>query len=475
MSKKAKIGIISLGHYVYFEQFEGLEEELKKKTGQFISFIDEEKCEVYDAGYVDTPEKSFSAVKDLKREDVDLLFVLLSTYVPSSVAMPFARYLDVPQILVGIQPLAHLDYANTTTFMQLANDDICAMPEIAGVYRRLGREIPKCIVASSVQEDYIRKEVNEWVDAANAMAAFKYATIGYLGHTYEGMYDMHTDPNAIARAFGSHVKMLEMCELVNLVDGVDDKETNDKIDKIKSIFQICDPSHDPITDYVQDKDLEIAAKVACALDKLVENNNLTALAYYYKGEKNRYEEIAANLIIGNTLLTSAGIPLAGEADVKTAAAMLIMNRIGGGGSFAEIHPFDTESDVVLIGHDGPHNIEIASRKPYLRKLKKYHGKAGSGIGVEFSIKSGDLTMLGLTVDREGKIEMIAAKGTSIAGEIPQTGNTNTRVSFHCPVNEFLERWCEAGPTHHIALGCGDKIETLKKFATLSGIRLVIVS
>ena len=29
----------------------------------------------------------------------------------------------------------------------------------------------------------------------------------------------------------------------------------EKIEKIKSIFQICDPSHDPITDYVKDADI----------------------------------------------------------------------------------------------------------------------------------------------------------------------------------------------------------------------------
>ena len=472
--KKAKIGVITLSHCVYFTQFEGLEEELRKKTGEFIQFFQGNSCEVFDAGFVDTPQKSFQAVQEIKKQDIDMLFVLLSTYVPSSVCMPFARYISVPHVLVAIQPLDHLDYAHTTTFMQLVNDDVCAMPEITGVYRRLGREIPKCIVASASQRDYLQKEVNEWIEAANALAAFKYATIGYLGHTYEGMYDMHTDPTAFARTFGSHVKMLEMCELADLADKVEKAEVEEKIGVIKNTFEICNPSHDPITDFVQDSDLELAAKVACALDKMVENNCLTALAYYYKGEKNRYEELGANLIIGNTLLTSAGIPLAGEADLKTAAAMLIMNRIGAGGSFAEIHPFDTESDVVLIGHDGPHNIEIASRKPYLRKLKKYHGKAGSGIGVEFSIKPGDLTMLGLTLDGDGQFRMVAAKGVSIEGEIPQTGNTNTRVSFACPVHKFLERWCEAGPTHHIALGVGNKIQTLKKFAILSGIRLTIV-
>jgi L-arabinose isomerase len=313
------------------------------------------------------------------------------------------------------------------------------------------------------------------VDAACAMAAFKYATLGYLGHTYEGMYDMHTDPNAIAGALGAHVKMLEMCELVKLTDTVSEDEIAEKIGRIRDTFEICAPSHDPITDYVQDADLEISARVACALDKLVEKNDLSGLAYYYKGEGNRYEEVAANMIIGNTILTSSGLPLAGEADLKTLCAMPIMNRIGAGGSFAEIHPFDTESEVVLIGHDGPHNIEIASRKPYLRKLKKFHGKAGSGIGVEFSIKSGPLTLLGFSVDGGGKLVMVAAKGTSMEGDIPQTGNTNTRVSFGCPVNEFLERWCEAGPTHHVALGCGDKIATLKKFSIISGIALTVVS
>lgn len=473
--EKAKICVIGLGHYIYFEQFSGLREELMAKCDDFIKYIDQEVCEVVNCGYIDCVDDAFSAVQRIKREDADLLFVLLSTYVPSAVAAPFARYLDIPQVLLGIQPLSHLDYSHTTTYMQLANDDVCAMPEIAGVYERLGKQTPPCIVASSVQTDYIRREVSEWVAAARAKAAFKYATIGYLGHTYEGMYDMHSDPTAYTAAFGAHVKMLEMCELIALCDGVTDSEIKEKIKEITDIFQICEPSVDPLTDYVRESDLELSARVAVALDKLVLRHKLTALAYYYRGEYGtKYESIAANLIIGNTLLTSGGTPLAGEADLKTAAAMLIMKNIGGGGSFAEIHPFDTDSDVVLIGHDGPHNTAIAEGRPRLRKLKKYHGKPGSGIGVEFSLKSGPITCLSINTDRNGKFRMIAAEGESLPGEIPQTGNTNTRVYFGEGVNEFLQRWCEAGPTHHLALGIGHRISILKKFSKISGIELTIV-
>ncbi|MBE6590846.1 MAG: arabinose isomerase [Ruminococcaceae bacterium] len=473
--KKAKIAIVSLGHYVYFEQFSGLREELMQKSEEFRSYTDPEVCDLIDIGYIDCAEAAFDAVKALKKEDADLLFLLLSTYVPSAVAAPFARYLDIPQVLVAIQPLEHLDYSHTTTYMQLCNDDVCAMPEVAGVYERLGKGIPPCIVASSSQGERIKKQVSEWVSAASAMAGFKYETFGYLGHSYEGMYDMHTDPTAFTAAFGAHVKMLEMCELARLSDSVTDEEIGEQIKEFIDTFEICDPSIDPLTDYVKKEDLAYSARQAVALKKMVRNNKLTALAYYYKSEPgNPYEQLAANLIIGNTLLTSSGIPLAGEADLKTAAAMLIMKNIGGGGSFAEIHPFDVCDDVVLIGHDGPHNIAIAEGKPRLRKLKKYHGKSGSGIGVEFSLKAGPVTLLSINVDRNGRFRMIAAEGTSIAGDIPQTGNTNTRVSFGSDVCGFLSRWCEAGPTHHLALGVGHHIDTLRKFARISGIELIEV-
>lgn len=470
---KAKIAIVSLGHSVYFGQFAGLREELMMKSEQLRSLLEAERCDVVDVGYAACVEDSFEAVRRLKKEDADLLFVILSTYVPSAVCAPFARYLDIPQVLVAIQPLEHLDYSHTTTYMQLCNDDVCAMPEITGVYERLGRSIPPCIVASSSQSDRIKKQVSEWVAAASVMAGFKYETFGYLGHTYEGMYDMHTDPTAFTAAFGSHVKMLEMCELARLSEAVTAEEIAEQIKEIVGTFEICDPSVDPLTDYVRNEDLEYSARQAVALKRLVSNNKLTALAYYYKSEPNNpYEQLAANLIIGNTLLTSSGIPLAGEADLKTAAAMLIMKNLGGGGSFAEIHPFDVCDDVVLVGHDGPHNIAIANGKPRLRKLKKYHGKSGSGIGVEFSLKAGPITMLSINVDRNGKFRMIAAEGTSIAGEIPQTGNTNTRVSFGCDVCDFLARWSEAGPTHHLALGIGHHISALRKFSKISGIQLI---
>ncbi|WP_372635492.1 arabinose isomerase [Cohnella sp.] len=473
--KKARVGVITVGHEPYWGQFEGLKEELEGYGRQFEDLLAGNDVEIVSGGFVDNVDKSFAAAAYLKSRDVDFLFCNLSTYVTSSSAATAILNLNVPTVLVALQPLKRLDYRNTTTYMQLANDNICSLPEIGGVLVRAGKPAAGMIVGTLRDDPRAVAELRAWCQAANARRAFRHAKIGYLGHTYEGMYDMNSDPTAFTAAFGSHVQMLEMCDLAKRVNGATSGEVKDKIDEIQSVFKIADPFIDPVTRPIKQEDLEWSAKVAVGLDKLVSEFGLTGLAYYYKGlDNNEYERIGSNMVLGNSLLTGKGIPLAGEADLKTCAAMLILDRLDAGGSFAELHPCDFVDNVVLVGHDGPHNIKIANRRPIIRGLDLFHGKAGSGIGVEFSIQTGPVTLLGISQTADGRFKMIATEGLSIPGEIPQTGNTNTRCSFDRPVAEFIEQWCSAGPTHHFALGVGHVNAKLKNVAKVLGIELEIV-
>jgi L-arabinose isomerase len=473
--KKARVGVITVGHEPYWGQFPGLRDELEGNGRQFEGLLRQQDVEVVSGGFVDNVDKSYVAAAYLKSQDIDFLFVNLSTYVTSSSAATAIVNLSLPTVLVALQPLSRLDYQKTTTYMQLANDNICSLPEIAGVLVRAGKPAAGMIVGTLNDDPRVVIQLKEWCQVANARSAFKYARIGYLGHTYEGMYDMNSDPTAFTLAFGSHVQMLEMCDLAKLVNGVTPKEIAEKVEEINSIFKIADPFIDPITRVVKQEDLDWAAKVAVGLDKLVVENGLTGLAYYYRGlDNNEYERIAANMVLGNSLLTGKGFPLAGEADLKTCAAMLIMDRLGAGGSFAELHPCDFNDDIVLVGHDGPHNIKISDGQPIIRGLDVFHGKSGSGIGVEFSIQTGPVTLLSISQTTNGKFKLIATEGQSIKGPIPQTGNTNTRCHFGCSVAEFVEKWCSAGPTHHFALGIGHVGSQIRKMAQVLDIELQIV-
>ena len=195
--------------------------------------------------------------------------------------------------------------------------------------------------------------------------------------------------------------------------------------------------------------------MAVALERFVDEYELDGLAYYYEGEpESPMRQLVTNLIVGNSLLTAAGFPMCGESDLKTCVAMLIEDRLDIGGSFAEFHPIDFKEGFVLVGHDGPHHLNIADGKPALRSLTKYHGKPGSGASVEFRIKEGPITMLGIGVAKSGKFKFVIAEGESARGPIPPTGNTNTRGFFEPDIKTFLKRWVAEGPTHHFALGIG---------------------
>ena len=242
------------------------------------------------------------------------------------------------------------------------------------------------------------------------------------------------------------------------------------------MFDTPDPKSDPITRKLTDEDLHVAAKVSVALDKFVDAKKLDGLAYYYEAEEgSEMRQMVTNFIVGNSLLTAAGFPMCGESDLKTCVAMLIMDRMDIGGSFAEFHPVDFIRDSVLVGHDGPHHINIADKRPVLRSLIKYHGKPGSGAGVEFSIKEGPITMLSIGLKADGKFKFVVAEGQSLKMPIPPTGNTNTHGRFKPDVRTFLLNWVAAGPTHHFALGIGRRAETIKKIANVLHIECAIVA
>src|SRR5207244_7360894 len=106
---------------------------------------------------------------------------------------------------------------------------------------------------------------------------------------------------------------------------------------------------------VTEEGLTWGARVAAGMDRLVEAYRLDALAYYYRG-RGAFEKLGAGLILGGSRLTARGIPCSGEGDLKNAVAMLLLDRLGAGGSYTEFYAMDLAEGFVLMGHDGPGHI-----------------------------------------------------------------------------------------------------------------------
>ena len=468
-----KIGLFGIGLDTYWSQFEGLLDHLQQYQEIIKNKISAFGPEVLDAGMVDNPRKAREAADLLKKNDVEIVFLYVSTYALSSTVLPVAQQIKVPLIILNLQPVPQLDYSafnalgdrGLMTGVWLEHCQACSVPEIASVFNRSG--IRYDIVTGYLDDPQAWKEIGEWCDAARVSRAMRENRMGILGHYYGGMLDVYTDLTLQSATFGTHFEMVEMCELHKYREMVTKEETILKIAEFNRIFEVVPDC--------EDSEMERAARTSVALDTLVELRKLTSLAYYYEGESgNDYEDIVTSIIPGNTLLTGKNIPVAGECEVKNAHAMKIMAEFGAGGSFSEFYLMDFKDDVVMLGHDGPAHFVIAEGRVKLVPLPVFHGKPGKGLSIQMTVKNGPVTLLSVVEGKEG-VFLLVAEGESVPGPVLQIGNTNSRYQFALGVKAFMEAWSKQGPAHHCAIGTGHTASKIEKLGKILGMAVVRIA
>ncbi|MBC7759954.1 MAG: arabinose isomerase [Phormidesmis sp. FL-bin-119] len=469
-----KIGLFGIGLDTYWPQFAGLKERLEGYLNVVEQKLSEIHPSVVNAGLVDTADKAFQAGRMFKTEDVDLIFLYVTTYALSSTVLPVVQRAKVPVIILNLSPEAAIDYASFNAMTDrtkmtgewLAFCSACPVPEIANVFNRVGIKFHQ-ITGVLHGDPECWNEITEWVQAAKVANIMAYNRLGCMGHYYSGMLDIYTDLTQQYAHFGGHIELIEVEELASLRKGVSTQEVTDRI---KLFYKIFDVQED-----CSAEELKKAAITSVALERLVEQYKLGSMAYYYKGTGNiENEEAISSIILGNSLLTAQGVPVAGEYEIKNVQAMKIMDSFGAGGSFTEYYAMDFKDDVVLMGHDGPGHIAIAQGKTKVRPLYVYHGKVGSGLSVEMSVKNGSVTLLSVVEKIGGKLMLLVAEGESVQGSILEIGNTNSRYKFPIGARNFINKWNAQGPAHHCAVGVGHIYSKIEKLGQLLNIEVMQV-
>jgi L-arabinose isomerase len=460
-----RVGLCGIGLDAYWPQFAGLRTRLEGYVRQVGQRLEQAGTVVEHLGLVDTPQRGRDAGHACRKADVDLLVIYVTTYALSSTVLPMVQRARVPVIVLNLQPEAAIDYAafnglsdvTAMTGEWLAYCSACPVPEIANVLSRAGIAFNQ--VTGVLSDEATWTEIEEWIEAAQVRKALAENRLGLLGHYYNGMLDIMTDVTQVAITFGSHIEHLEVDELSGLRGSVSAGEIAHRVDDFKSHFDVQ-------PDCAQEE-LERAARTSVALDRFAELHDLQSLAYYYMGSGvPANEDTMSSIILGTSLLTARGIPVAGEYEVKNVLAMKIFDCLGAGGSFTEYYATDFKADHVLMGHDGPGHLAIAESKTKVRPLKVYHGKVGRGLSVEMSVKHGPVTLLSVVEDSSHGFKLLVAQGDCVAGEILKIGNTNSHYRFPIGAKGFVEAWNANGPAHHCAIGVGHLSGKLRKLAQL---------
>jgi L-arabinose isomerase len=469
-----RVGLLGVGLEAYWNQFKGLEERLRGYLHTVEERLRGPGRDMINFGLVDGPARALAVGHEARKQDIDLLVIYVTTYALSSTILPVVRRARVPVLVLNLQPSAVLDYAafnalpdrTAMTGEWLAYCSACPMPEIANVFARCG--IPFHQVNGALEDDEpCWREIDEWMDAAGVVHTLSHTCLGLMGHYYGGMLDIATDLVAVCNVFGVLIEQLEVDELSRLRAEASEAAVRQQSTVIRETFEV----QEDCSDY----ELERSAKTSAALEQMAAKYSLGAMAYYYKGSGSELnEETMSSIILGTSLLTGRGVPVAGEYEVKNALAMKIFDSLGAGGSFTEYYTVDFADDVILMGHDGPGHPGIAEGKTKVRPLQVYHGKAGKGLSVEMSVRVGPVTLLSVVECKRRGFKLLVAEGRTEEGPILRNGNTNSRYRFPIGARAFMERWNGHAPAHHCAVGVGHLASKLEKLGALLEIDVVRV-
>jgi L-arabinose isomerase len=458
--RKTRIGLVAGGLGTYWPQFPHLLPQLQESARYVSERFHEMDAEVTDAGFISDAKEGAEAAEKLRQADCDLIVLFLTTYLTSSMILPIAQRANTPVLVIDLQPSPKMDHATFDTGAWLAYCAQCPVPEAGNLFRRAG--IPFRSVTGWLRQESAWARISQWITAAKIRGALRTARHGLMGHLYPGMLDVSTDLTLLPTTFGSHVEVLEFDDLRERVATVTDAEVAERMDLTRKIFVLDDS--------VAEEDFAWGARVSVGLDRLADDFELDTLAYYHRGlAGEQHERLGAGMILGASLLTARGIPASGEYELRTTVAQLATEVAGAGGSFTEIQALNFDDGVVEMGHDGPAHLAVSAKQPLLRGLGVFHGKRGWGVSVEFDVRHGPVTLLGLGQDRDGSLSFVAAEGEVVDGPLLAIGNTTSRVAFGRDPGEWVDDWSASGVGHHWSLSLGHRTADYRAAASLLGI------
>ena len=469
VNTKAKVGVFSIALGAYLPQFPQLVPEFNAQYDAFKKTLPD-TVEIIDGGLVTTKEQAMAAGDKFRSADVDLVFLQMLTYATSYNVLPAIRDLDVPVVVVNVQKKLAPDYENTDIATWLGELYACgAVGEAVADLERAGKRHAVITGVVEGDDEGVAHEIEDWCKAAQVRRRFRQTNIAQVGRPYPGMMDLYIDETNLYNRMGLYTKQFDWEDMWCIADNITDEAAiRAKAQDILDTFEIEGGG--------SIEEVWEMAKYVLAFEQWVKDEDIALVASHYAGKAQGQAGVLDSMLIpAFSMLIKQGTACAVEGDMKVAMAMSILKTIAGTGQLSEMYSIDFNEDICVIGHSGSGDADISlAHKPTMKIVKVFHGKVGGGYLTQFYPPTGDITYLAITQDKDGNFKFIVAEGENQPGPIFTFGDTNMRTKFSISAREFVNRWSEAGPTHHMAAAVGRHTDTILKVAKILGIPVEVV-
>lgn len=460
-----KIGLMYCGLAAYWPQFPEFLEIGAKMLDRYMEKFNE-IGEVVLEKFIDTPEKAKEAGKRFLEAGIDILYILPFGYTTGLIMLPAVQMMPekMPVRLLVTHEDSSYDIKTATTSDFLHHSGICCVPEYSNILLRVHRKFK--VTTGPLKDENFWAEIRKDSIGAAAAREFKNCNFAIIGAPYTNMTDMPGDDHKLLAATGKMFIRPEVEEFEVEYNKVTEEEIQEMLLQFRDFYAV--------EESVTDEHMYESAKIAVVYDKIINKYDISGYGYYWWGVSDLYTHLRAQSTIAGSRLASMGRPGVTEGDVKTSMAMKFMDLVGAGGMFLEFNTIDYDNNIFIISHDGPVNFNVSEGKPVLQHLELQHGKTGKGLGVDFNLKKGPVTLMNITQsDPEvDTFKIIYTVGEVVDGDILHVGNPNGRLKVSKPIPQFVNEWCQQGPQHHSSLGIGDISAEIEVFAEAMGFACV---
>lgn len=339
---------------------------------------------------------------------------------------------------------------------------VCTM-QLSGMLRREGT--PYWSVAGHADDPGVMDEIRSLARGMAVRRALHGARVGMLPFPCEHMSGTWVDELGLRARYGVEVKHLELEHLRS-------RAAECAAEEVRDFRRAVEKSGTRIE--VKDAPLEQGIRYALAMERLVREERLSALAM-----NDVIAEMHASFglrpCLSNPALSASGAVVSMEADIGAATAMLALRLFTGDSPFyTEPFSADYDANVLLMGHAGYHdavNADPAGQVLVVNDVEYENTDRFTGAVTFFKYKPGPVTAVNSFWDGEG-LRWSCVEGESLAGPARMDGNCHIVFRPSVPVRELYRRVVDRGVTQHWLFVSGHRSAEIERLCGVLGVRFI---